>query len=112
MLLSSSSVWTTPRTNSSAAAAAAPRLTGQGVEGDDRAEQDVADRLYMLRLLLLLLLLLLQVKVKRAMAEQRRTRLIGPNCSGIIKPGECKIGIMPVSAAVRQESCSCQPVLS
>jgi succinyl-CoA synthetase alpha subunit len=35
------------------------------------------------------------LEVKRVMGMSKRSRLIGPNCPGIITPDECKIGIMP-----------------
>ncbi|HEV3269423.1 MAG TPA: succinate--CoA ligase subunit alpha [Candidatus Rhabdochlamydia sp.] len=35
------------------------------------------------------------LEVSRVMQLSKHSRLIGPNCPGIITPGECKIGIMP-----------------
>ncbi len=35
------------------------------------------------------------LEVSQVMRQSKHSRLIGPNCPGVITPGECKIGIMP-----------------
>src|SRR5208283_2847960 len=35
------------------------------------------------------------IEVSRILRSSKRSRLIGPNCPGVITPDECKIGIMP-----------------
>ena len=35
------------------------------------------------------------IKVRRVIESQDKSRLIGPNCPGVITPDQCKIGIMP-----------------
>src|SRR3989449_2175503 len=46
------------------------------------------------------------MRVKRYLwryAKERRTRLIGPNCAGVISPGKAMLGIMPGHIYVRSE---------
>lgn len=43
------------------------------------------------------------LKVKAALEHYPGSRLIGPNCPGVISPGQCKIGIMPGS--IHQRGC-------
>ena len=43
------------------------------------------------------------VRVRTALDERPEVRLIGPNCPGIVTPGQCKLGIMP--GTIHQPGC-------
>ena len=44
------------------------------------------------------------VRVEAALKSQSKSKLIGPNCPGVIKPAECKIGIVSRSDTLTYEA--------
>ena len=46
------------------------------------------------------------VLVKQELLQQGHTRLVGPNCPGVIRAGQCKIGIMPAAIHTEGKVCS------